>query len=122
MPYRIFPNLVARCQEDGTPQHVLDKNTVVMHQADGTISISIRGCTILRIQCADKPDLFDYFKVLIQKLWSEQYYSLADSAQQSLKALGTVELCHASCAAATIDSDEVKFQSDESAMLEVHPD
>ena len=59
----------------------------------------------MHIQRADKPQLYDNFSVLIvegpnnllgrpvlQKLWSEQYQSLVNSAQQSLLALDSIEV------------------------------
>ena len=81
-----------------------------MRQADGTSSKMVKGCTYLRIQRADKPERCETFKVLVvqgpnnllgrnvlEKLWSEQYVSLANIAQQSLQALGTESVCEADC-------------------------
>ena len=50
MPFTSFQKLVSRCQEDGITPPILEENTVIMRQADGTSSKMVKGCTYLHIR------------------------------------------------------------------------
>ena len=55
------------CIKEGVSPPILEKNTVVMRQADGTVSKNVKGCTYLSIQRADRPERVDTFKVIVVK-------------------------------------------------------
>ena len=47
IPYENFQKLVSMCQQQGISPPKLEKNTVIMRQADGTMSNLVKGCTYL---------------------------------------------------------------------------
>ena len=134
MPFTCFQKLVSRCQEDGIIPPILEENTVIMRQADGTSSKMVKGCTYLCIQRTDKPERGETFKVLVvqgpnnllgrnvlEKLWSEQYDSLANTAQQSLQALGTESVCEADCVSTKRSTNTASLATMASAVAPATP-
>ena len=95
LSYDRYKALVDKCQQKKISPPVLVKDTVIMRQADGSVSDSVIGCIDLHIKRPES-DKQGTFKVLIvngpnnllgkpvlKALWPENYQALAESAYNS---------------------------------------
>ena len=115
LSYTRYQELLRKCQRKGITPPKLQENKIVMRQADGTISDSVKGVIDLHIRRADMPEREGIFKVLVvdgpnnllgrpvlEKLWHEGYKSLAHGARDSRLALNSV-ICQTTCSSAVSD-------------------
>ena len=129
LSYTRYLELLNKCKKKGITPPKLEENKIVMRQADGKISDSVKGVIELHIRRADMPEREGIFKVLVvdgpnnllgrpvlEKLWQEGYTSLAHGARDSRLALNSV-ICQTTCS--SVDSKAVPSHTDTTAVSAV---